>query len=73
MVLWLWLWCQIPTHPAIKSQNILLHNLDTIIQLWTKILVQRSKMGAGLILFREHRTSFVIQYLAVICNLLTGF
>ena len=30
-----------PTHPATKSQSILLHNLDTI-QLWTKILVQEA-------------------------------
>ena len=40
-----------PSYPATKSQSILLHNLDTI-QLWTKILVQRTK--TGLVLFKVH-------------------
>ena len=35
---------EFPTYPATKSQSILLHNLDTI-QLWTKLLVQRTKNG----------------------------
>ena len=58
----LWLWCQIShiSYPATKSQSILLHNLDTMaIQLWTKILVQRNKMSAGLIL--EFKFTYVMH------------
>ena len=51
-----------PTHPATKSQSILLHNLDTI-QLWTKILVQRTNV-AQVLFYLKHFSMLIF------CNLL---
>ena len=52
-----------PTYPATKSQSILLHNLNTI-QLWTKILVQRNILSAGLIL--EFKFTYVMVILQLV-------